>query len=184
MKKNSLTKENLLLALVVAIFVFELTTYLGHGLPNKLQNMIPQKKAAPEFLYVQEARSGSFTEQEDGTYELLLRNVSENTTYFVDRPYRESGKESTQAFVDLWGAGQDSFRNNPPNAAVSFQGTADSVVVELSDPAYDAEAKTLTYTAHAVGAGTFPKIMSDVSVFIDSGAYICIASVCVKAGTN
>ena len=88
----------------------------------------------PEYLFVQNSRGAIFT---DST--LTLTGISPNTGWFTDRPYREAGQIPTMDFLTLWGEGENSFADNPPNA--DFTCTVDSevvnYVVELAAPYYE-----------------------------------------------
>jgi hypothetical protein len=102
----------------------------------------------PEHLFVQPFDAGAWAPKpgEDGVYTLTLTGVAAYTTYFADRPERDTGLASTQPFLDGLGFAPE----NPPNAALVAQtgaGETDVLVVELFDPVYDADAATLTYEA-------------------------------------
>jgi hypothetical protein len=69
---------------------------------------------------------------------LTLRNVSPSTLYSSDRPERIVGHMTTDAFVENWRMGPNSFAEDPPNAVLSFvdfdaEAPSDAVVV-LRDP--------------------------------------------------
>jgi hypothetical protein len=105
--------------------------------------------AKTEFLFVQHFTSGTWAPKAgvDATYVLTLTGASAQTVYFSDRPERVFGLAPTQGFLDGLGFTAE----NPPNAAVVAR-RADSeeqevLVVELLNPAYDAEAGTLAYDA-------------------------------------
>jgi hypothetical protein len=54
--------------------------------------------------------------------------------YFSDRPQRIVGHMKTTDFVDLWGEGENSFEEDPPNAVLAFlehddEAPEDAVVV-------------------------------------------------------
>ena len=100
-----------------------------------------------EFLFVQTAEAGSWqpTPGKEGVYTLTLTGAAAQTVYFSDRPDRIVGAVPMQQFLDGLGFTPD----NPPNAAV-VTGTGDDedvLVIELRNPAYEAEADTLTYEA-------------------------------------
>jgi hypothetical protein len=70
---------------------------------------------------------------------LMLRFVSEQPGWFTDRPYREAGQIPTEEFVRLWNEGENSFADDPPNAAFTCE-VGDEVVnyvVALSKPEFD-----------------------------------------------
>ncbi|NNE19022.1 MAG: hypothetical protein HKN10_11150 [Myxococcales bacterium] len=81
-------------------------------------------------LFVQEADGMSF----DGS-KLTLKNANLDLIYFCDRPVREAGHITREAFLSLGTKGEDSFAKNHPNAALSIFGEEDltEVVVELSE---------------------------------------------------
>lgn len=101
-------------------------------------------------LFEQSAGSGLLKPLPDSpdTYELLLSDVPATLTAFSDRPVRQVATETVDAFVDEWDA--RGFADDPPNAAIILDEeklSQNSIVAELSEPRYDADAKTLSYTA-------------------------------------
>jgi len=84
-----------------------------------------------EFLFVQNAESVSLNQ---GV--LRLQGINANTLYFSDRPKRIVGHVTTEAFVDHWGTGDDSFKSDPPNAVLSILGQSQprNIVVVLRNP--------------------------------------------------
>ncbi len=132
------------------------------------------------YLFVQNAGSGTFLRDANGSYTLTLEGVAPQTIYFSDRPVRDAGQVPMQTFVksscfDI---------SNPPNAAVDVldeKGEASVIVVELLDPLYDTQSATLRYTArivpddvnHSVDrfnqnrADTLPESFGSVALFID-----------------
>ena len=111
------------------------------------------------FLFVQSASGGTFAANPGaGTpvaggaavpgggadYLLTLEGHAGSTVYFSDRPERIFGEAPTQTFLDGLGFAP----SNPPNAALvtnDADGNEDILVVELLDPAYDADAGSVTY---------------------------------------
>jgi len=84
-------------------------------------------------------------------FELQLSNVPTTLTEFTDRPARQVDTETVSDFVDNWEA--RGFAQDPPNAAIVFdqvQTGRNSIVAELFDPRYDADAGTLTYRAEVL----------------------------------
>lgn len=101
----------------------------------------------PTYLYVQTATSGSLVPIGD-TWTLTLNDVAPDTVYFSDRPAREAGREPTVDFISDWSEGDDSFAENPPNAALDFidnTGGQQVLVVELVAADYNPNTSTLTY---------------------------------------
>ena len=71
-----------------------------------------------DMLFVQDAKAMSF----DGK-RLILKDADPNIIFFCDRPVRTAGHMTRDAFMKLVSEGEDSFTENPPNAAVSIFGT-------------------------------------------------------------
>lgn len=88
-----------------------------------------------EYLFVQNAEWAALA---DGV--LRLGGISSSTLYFSDRPERIAGHMTTAAFVDLWAEGRDSFKSDPPNAALSapIGDELQEVVVVLEEPKLEA----------------------------------------------
>ena len=85
---------------------------------------------ACDMLFVQEAKAMTF----DGS-RLTLREANPNIIFFCDRPVRTAGHMDRDAFMKLVTEGENSFADNPPNAAVSIidaKGEVNEVVVILS----------------------------------------------------
>ena len=83
-----------------------------------------------DMLFVQDAKAMVF----DGSL-LTLKEANPNIIFFCDRPVRTAGHMTRDAFMKLVTEGENSFADNPPNAAVSIVGAKDEVtevVVTLS----------------------------------------------------
>jgi hypothetical protein len=89
------------------------------------------KKHEIEYLFVQSAQSATL---ENGV--LTLKSVAHSTIYFSDRPERISGHTPTETFVSQWGVGEDNFKSNPPNAALSLfnDKVPEEIVLTLKNP--------------------------------------------------
>lgn len=136
--------------------------------------MIDQLEAE-QSMFVQNAL-GITTES--GT--LTLTGVGPSTLYFSDRPQRVVGHMATSDFVDLWGAGDNSFEVDPPNAVLSFlQPGGDvpqDIVVVIRDPRL--VGSDLSYSIDVL-EGTPPAASGPVSLFIDPfGRPLSPISVC------
>ena len=116
-----------------------------------------------EALFVQTAASMT----SDGN-SITLLGLSPSTLYFADRPQRETGHMSTQRFVDLWGDGDNSFAENPPNAVLSFAESDDrppeDAVVTIQNPKLDGD--VLSYNITFLD-GTLPTATGPCALFID-----------------
>ena len=125
---------------------------------------------ALELLYVQSAYGGELT---DDT--LTLMGVNEKTAWFSNRPHRESGQESTEAFVSEWTAGgAGSFAAVPPNAEFSCEvdGKVQNQALELQNPQLVAETD-LYYDISRIGddvGGESLLCEGPAYLFIDAGS--------------
>jgi hypothetical protein len=130
---------------------------------------------AEQSMFVQTARG---TTSKDGT--LTLTGVTPSTLYFSDRPQRIVGHMATSDFVELWGEGENSFEEDPPNAVLAFLEAGDNVpqdaVVVIKDPQLsDGE---LLYSIDVLD-GTVPAESGPVTLFIDPfGRPLSPVSVC------
>ena len=119
----------------------------------------------PELLFVQTSDGATLT---DST--LTLTGISPNTGWFTDRPYRGAGQIPTEEFVALWGDGENSFAEDPPNAdfTCTVDGQVVNYVVELTYPQLDGE--ELTYGARAIGDAEVTSQIQcqDPAIFLDS----------------
>lgn len=138
------------------------------------------------YLFVQSGfTSGMLDQATDGVQSWMLRlqGAPRQTVFFSDRPARIAGSISTERFLELLDFSPD----DPPNAAlvIDTEAGADVVILELTDPVYDAEAATLTYitkildvdTLESSGYGfetdplgpdAYPAEFGPASLFIDS----------------
>ena len=83
-----------------------------------------------DMLFAQDAKAMVF----DGS-RLTLKDANPNIIFFCDRPVRTAGHMDRNAFMKLVTEGENSFADNPPNAAVSIidaKGEVTEVVVTLS----------------------------------------------------
>jgi hypothetical protein len=113
-----------------------------------------------EAMFVQVASEASL----EGSV-LTLHDVGASTLYFSDRPKRVVGHVSSAQFVEMWGEGDNSFKEDPPNAVLAFLEPGDDmpedVVVVIREPrmegtslSYDIEALEGSVPAHAKGGVT------------------------------
>ena len=118
---------------------------------------------SPRYLFVQQARNATTTGDR-----LVLSGLTPSTYYFTDRPQRSAGHLRHHEFAALWSDDSpDSFKNDPPNAAVTTPGQIDDepIVLELLTAEYDGS--TLSFGFRVV-SGKLPQTAEDVAVFIDS----------------
>ncbi len=130
---------------------------------------------AEQSMFVQTAQGMS----SDGG-SLTLESVTPSTLYFSDRPKRVVGHMGTADFVDLWGEGENSFEEDPPNAVLAFLEPGDDVpedaVVVIQQPRL--QDGQLTYAIETLD-GTVPDHAGPVTLFIDPfGRPLSPVSVC------
>ena len=122
-----------------------------------------QQLETEEAMFVQTAQG---IESADGT--LTLRGITPSTLYFSDRPERVTGQMATSDFVDLWGAGENSFEADPPNAVLSFlepgADVPEDAVVVLTEPRLSGG--ELSYSIDVL-EGAVPAHTGPVTLFID-----------------
>lgn len=119
-----------------------------------------EKKGDAEYLFVQNASSGSF----DGKV-LTLEGVG-STLFFTDRPNRIVGHVDTARLIKEVSTGKDNFKESPPNATISIlddKGVTNAVVV-LLEPKLDGQ--TIAYPVEVLD-GKIPSTFKTASLFID-----------------
>ena len=140
-----------------------------------MTEILAEQLETEESMFVQTAQS---IDRTDGT--LTLRGVTPSTLYFSDRPQRVVGHMTTAQFVDLWGAGDNSFEADPPNAVLSFLepggDVPDDAVIVIKEPRLtDGE---LSYSIQVL-EGSVPAQTGPVTLFIDPfGRPLSPVSVC------
>ena len=130
---------------------------------------------AEESMFVQTAEAIT----SDGAT-LTLHGITPSTLYFSDRPQRVVGHMKTTDFVELWGEGENSFEQDPPNAVLAFlepggEVPEDAVVVIRKPHLTDGH---LTYAVEVL-EGVLPDKSGPVTLFIDPfGRPLSPVSVC------
>jgi len=98
---------------------------------------------------------------------LTLTGVMPHSIIFADRPIRAAGHQLTADVIADWGAGDDSFTKNPPNATISVFGKDGSVkdaVVVLKSPKLEGD--KLTFNVQTL-EGDLAGGDSGAALFID-----------------
>lgn len=116
----------------------------------------------PDLLFIQSILKGHFKDNV-----LTFEQSSPLLLFFGERPSRISGHLTVHAFLELWDNGKDSFKNIPPNAALSIL-THDAVtnaIVELFSPAF--RNGVFTYQIKVL-SGAIPHRFHAASLFIDA----------------
>jgi len=111
---------------------------------------------------------------------LTLTGVTPSTLYFSDRPQRVVGHMATSDFVDLWGEGANSFKEDPPNAVLAFLQPGDDApedaVMVIREPRL--EDGQLSYAIEPL-EGDVPAQSGPITLFIDPfGRPLSPVSVC------
>jgi hypothetical protein len=109
------------------------------------------------LLFVQTTPSGTLTRvrAKSNRYVLTLRDVGRQIVWFSDRPARHQGQLPVGNFPGSWkGRG---FSADPPNAALTLldgDRSADTVVLEIRKPTYNAKKHTIRYRARRLAHAT------------------------------
>jgi hypothetical protein len=127
-----------------------------------LSGAVTGQAKPPQVQFVQTAGSVAF---KDGV--LTLKDASPMTVFFSDRPERLTGQVRNDLFAGLWSEGKNSFKSDPPNAALSVfnpQGQPAQAVVVLSNPRLDG--RNIHYNARVL-TGAIPPAGAESTLFID-----------------
>ncbi|MGD1836339.1 MAG: hypothetical protein ACPKQO_11530 [Nitrososphaeraceae archaeon] len=161
MKNNNLILITLFATLSIIVILSTITSIHSQGPDNILTELLEYEDKlldkqntkvnttdhVPKFFAIQHAKSGSISEINETVYSLELNDVSDKTILFSDRPDRVIKSVTTTDFIGNWTMGIDSYAVNSPNTVivVDEQGVQDTVIVELSNPVYSLDKKTLKY---------------------------------------
>ena len=138
-------KINLTVVMLLSILSIVAITTLLNSIYAQEENTTEH---VPKFFAIQHAQSSSISEINDTAYSLELNDVSDKTILFSDRPDRIVKSISTVDFIGNWSTGEDSFAVDAPNAVLVVdeqEGKQEIVIIELFDPIYDSDKKTLKY---------------------------------------
>jgi len=175
-----MNRRKLFLSVAIALIAFSGTTLSlekssinAHFAKIKsfFRNLKPDRNRV-ELLFLQQADSGSIVPDNDkpGCYTLTLTNLHQNVLYFSDQPKRKAGRLSITEFLQTW-----SHDRIKPNVAMQAFAVSRADIKEmntvavLSNPRYDAENQSMTYTACPISSS---KIIAhhhlrSVNLFID-----------------
>jgi len=116
--------------------------------------------ASVDWLFVQNASTGSLEATGSGTYRLLMQDVDASTVAFSDTPYREVRSLPTPDVVDSIAAAAQK-----PNAALQIRTEPlTTVVLTLTSATYDAASETATYEGELVEDGALADMESEGDV--------------------
>ncbi|MGD1837916.1 MAG: hypothetical protein ACPKPY_07645 [Nitrososphaeraceae archaeon] len=102
----------------------------------------------PKFSAIQHAIYDKISEINNTVYTLELNDVSDKTILLSDRPDRIVISISTSNYIGNWTMEEDSFVVDAPNAVLVVdeqEGEQNIAIVELFNPVYDSDDKTLKY---------------------------------------
>lgn len=145
----------------------------------------PATASASGRLLVLEGDAGTLVPKGKDRYDLEIRGVDQDVTWFADRPVRRAGSLSLREVVRDWK--KFGFVADPPNAAIELTAgapKADVLTVELGRPRLRADRDVLRVSVrriavkdgalagHAEGVDrTLPRRFGRVSVFVDGAAW-------------
>ena len=126
------------------------------------------------LLFIQQAKSGSITKsgKKAGCYTLNLQGLNPRVLYFSDRPKRVTGYVSNKHLIMSLRYAEKIHKIYPNVAIQAFDGKNSelNVVAELTNPQYNAQKSSVSYTACMIsGKDKFSKIkhLEDLSLFFD-----------------
>ncbi len=147
----------------------------------------PVQKTELNYLFVQAGMRGSLqpVKGQTGLYQLELRHIGKYVHYFSDRPNRITGLYPIDQFINQWNNDNspNGFKKMPPNAALSgvdvhlLKDEPVNIVLQLSNPVYNPQKDSLTYTAKILSGEqnvAAMKHLEQVALFIDSYCASCV----------
>jgi hypothetical protein len=116
-----------------------------------------------EALFVQDAKGVELKENQ-----IILKDANDHMIFFCDRPKHEAGFLTWNAFVEVVSKGENSFAENPPNAALSVvdkEGRLHELVLFLVDKPVK-KGTSITFPVEYIIGGPYP-IDGKAIMFID-----------------
>ncbi len=170
---------------------------LAGGLVPLAVHAAAADSSGAQWLFVQDAASGSLAGEDPQHLTLTLKKVRKYITAFSDRPHRLAEAIPNQTFFDDWAT---TFAADPPTATLNYRRPGDprpaNLVLTLTSPAYHPDQQTVTYAAAVIHEKLdsqepntpdvpikIPKRFGGASLFIDSAtASACTAPTAYKIG--
>jgi len=181
MKINNLTLT--IFFSTISVFVVSMSTLTSVYAQENITDI-----EKPKFFAIQHANSGTIDKTNETSYSLELNDVSDKTILLSDRPDRIVTSGSTFDFIDNWSTGPNSFALDPPNAVliVDEQEGQDIVIVDLFNPIYDIDKKTLKYevTQDNSTSINISTKFGQVTLFIDTGSNQGVVAEMIALGSN
>lgn len=119
------------------------------------------------LLFVLNAGLAQFEMQKDLPYQgqLILNKVNTSVAYFADRPNRDAGIQSLNAFLANWAPKRGELSNNPPNAGFIYRVVSSAqsstklfneINLTLQNPLYNAALDQLVFDIELIEKGVVP----------------------------
>ncbi len=131
--------------------------------PTTAADQAQDKEEVCQALFVQDAKGIELKKDS-----VILKEPNDRLIFFCDRPKHEAGFLTWDAFIDVVSTGENSFAENPPNAALSVidkEGRVHELVLFLIDKPVRDAAK-ITFPVEYI-IGTPSPIDGRVIMFID-----------------
>lgn len=123
----------------------------------------PEGEEVCQALFVQDAKGVELRKES-----IILKEPNDHLIFFCDRPVREAGFLTWDAFMDSVTSGENSFAENPPNAALTIvdkEGKIHELILFLMDKPIK-EGNKITFPVEYIIGGPYP-IDGKVVIFID-----------------
>lgn len=150
--------KNTLLLFIIGLLATGNSHCIGHYSTGKAIGTSVCKKSKESqkelYLIIQSSHKATIEKNDvlHGTYNLIIYDVPQSVIAFTQRPIRKVELITLDKLLHLWNNGDpDGFTKNPPNAAINAfiedSGSEEHMnfFVQLLDPVYDAQKRTLAY---------------------------------------
>ena len=137
---------------------------------NNNSNQQAESKNKPEFLFILSAKEGKITKLGDNQYKLVIKksNFHESVIAFSDRPYRIVKQLSMPQFISLWDKGENSFKDDPPNASLNATHLEPLVIEMIKRPINNVRDNTYEIIFKVLGVREVPVgLTDDIAVTVD-----------------
>lgn len=159
--------------LLIATALLLTTVSCNHsilGQASSEQNPPSANQGEPSYLFVIKSNYGVIQQTRSGTYQLILNHGDmENVLVFSDRPYRLVRNIMGSALQSVWTEGNNSFADDPPNAAVMIKQQVQTVIVMNMNIQGD---QTI-FTIQSDGPNSLTPMSGVCEVFFDGGNSGC-----------
>ncbi|UYP67356.1 hypothetical protein OIU14_12820 [Thalassobacter stenotrophicus] len=134
------------------------------------------ENAPPTWLFVQTANNMA------SANDTITLPFEREVFAFTDRPYRAHGHLGAHDFAALWNSGENDFKENPPNAVLTWVDNKgiQAVEIQLLNASLDDNAHSISYNVTYETGGQLPTNTGPVSLFIDN----FIIDTCLLVGVD